>query len=168
MNRFFYIIVFAFILTNMPVAYSGEWLVHASKLKEKLATINQLETEIENNIEIKNTKKGAESAAALDTIVEKHKELKKALEEYNKIRSHIRFEHPEQGDSTERNYRNVRLKSLEEFEDAVGIYGKLDRIQRKLKKVYNMEKPKAKALAPKKKEKTDLDTEVPSVKLSVE
>jgi len=94
--------------------------------------------------------------------------LKKAFEEYNKIRNHIRFEHPEQGDSTERNYRNVRLKSLEEFEDAVGIYGKLDRIQRKLKKVYNIEKPKPKAMAPKKKEKTDLDTEVPSVTLSVE
>ena len=36
------------------------------------------------------------------------------------------------------------------------------------KKVYNIEKPKPKAMAPKKKEKTDLDTEVPSVTLSVE
>lgn len=168
MSSRFLISLLLFSLSFICQAFSGDWMVHASKLKEKLATINQIESEIEKNIEIKNTKKGSESAAALDLIVEKHKELKKAFEEYNKIRNHIRFEHPEQGDSTERNYRNVRLKSLEEFEDAVGIYGKLDRIQRKLKKVYNIEKPKPKAMAPKKKEKTDLDTEVPSVTLSVE
>ena len=105
------------------LSYAGDWKVHASDLRAKIATIQQLEEKIEELVKQKNSKAG-NTSAVLEQIVSSHDELKKAVKDYNKLRNHVRFEHPEQGDDTERKYRPHRFKSIEEFEESVGIYGK--------------------------------------------
>lgn len=148
-------------------AFAGNWVVHASELRAKIAVIEQTEAKIEDLIKQKNEKSsGGSSTVVIDQIVEAHKELKKSVKEYNKLRNHVRFEHPEQGDDTERKYHPHRFKSIEEFEDSVGIYGKLDRMKRKMKKTYGIEEKKPVVVEAPKKKKDDLDTEVPRVKLS--
>jgi hypothetical protein len=146
-------------------SFAGDWKVHASELRAKIATVQQLEEKIEDLVKQKNTKAG-NTAGILEQIVSSHDELKKAVKEYNKLRNHVRFEHPEQGDDTERKYRPHRFKSIEEFEEAVGIYGKLDRLKRKVKTTYGIEDPKPPEPPKPKKKEEDLDTEVPRVKLS--
>lgn len=148
-------------------SHAGNWKVHASDLRAKIAEIEQAEAKIEDLISQKKSRKsGNSSTEIIDQIVDAHKELKKAVEKYNKLRNHVRFEHPEQGDDTERKYRPHRFKSIEEFEDSVGIYGKLDRMKRKMKRTYGIEEKKPPAPPKVEKKKEDLDTEVPRVKLS--
>lgn len=147
------------------ISFAGDWKVHASDLRAKIATIQQLEEKIEELVQQKNSKAG-NTSAILEQIVTSHDELKKAVKEYNKLRNHVRFEHPEQGDDTERKYRPHRFKSIEEFEEAVGIYGKLDRLKRKVKTTYGVEDPKPPEPPKPMKKEEDLDTEVPRVKLS--
>ena len=122
------VILISLIVFFSSTSNAGNWKVHASDLRAAIAEIEQKETLIQGLIDQKNKATGkTNTTQIIKQIVEEHKELKEAVKKYNKLRNHVRFEHPAQGDDTERRYNPKRVKSLDEFEDAVGIYGKLDR-----------------------------------------
>lgn len=162
--------IFACLLLVIPQSgIAGNWAVHASDLRAKIALIQQLEGDIEKAIEQKNQQKSGDNTAVLQLIVDKHKELTKTVEEYNELRNHVRFEHPEQGDETERKYRSHQLRSLDEFEQAVGIYGKLDRVKLQLRRVYNWQEQKDRARQRGRDEKpTAQEQKADRIKLSVD
>jgi hypothetical protein len=59
-----------------------------------------------------------------------------AYKDFKTESDHVRFEHPEEGDKTERKYRRYKLKSVEELEAEAGSGGQLDRTKKKAESIY--------------------------------
>ncbi|MCM2280452.1 MAG: hypothetical protein NDI61_01240 [Bdellovibrionaceae bacterium] len=128
------------ILTFLLMAASaraGDWQAHQSSMGGKQSKMKSLEAEIEGLI---HEKKATEDPEAVRVIVssmaQKHEELETVAQEYRKEFLHIRFQHPEQGDHSERQYPRYRLKSLTEMESEFGIDAKLDRVRNKMRAVF--------------------------------
>ncbi len=79
----------------------------------------------------------------LDDIKKKYDEIKKTYEMFRREKEHVIYEHPEQGDQTERTYRHVKIKSLEELESESGIEGQLTRVKHKVERTFPKGAPTA-------------------------
>ena len=95
------------------------------------------EKEIQELIE---RKKLAEDKSSIDEIVrdlvKKHADLKRISQEYEQLRLHIRFKHPEKNETVERKYVHYKLKTLTEMESSFGIDGRLDRTKTKVMTIF--------------------------------
>ena len=95
------------------------------------------EKEIQELIE---RKKLAVDKSSIDEIVQdlvkKHADLKKISQEYEQLRLHIRFKHPEKNETVERKYVHYKLKTLPEMESSFGIDGRLDRTKTKVMTIF--------------------------------
>ncbi len=77
----------------------------------------------------------------LEEIKKNYDELKGTFEVFRREKEHVIYEHPEQGDSTERTYKHVKIKSLEELENESGMDNHLTRLKHKVEKVYSKSLP---------------------------
>ncbi|MFK8137803.1 MAG: hypothetical protein AB8E15_05515 [Bdellovibrionales bacterium] len=159
-------LIFSLVILFSSPLFAGDWKIHASNMRANMAELTQKEQAVKSLIQQKNnTKDKALISSLLDQIVTAHEDYKKAVDKYNEERNHIRFEHPEQGDDTERSYRYRNAQEIEDLEDAVGIYGRLGKVKRKLKKTYGI-KDKKRNIEVKEEKKEEFETETPRIKLS--
>ena len=95
------------------------------------------EKEIQELIERKKT---AEEKSSIDEIVKdlvkKHADLTKVSQEYEQLRLHIRFKHPEKNETVEHKYVHYKLKTLTEMESSFGLDGRLDRTKTKVMTIF--------------------------------
>ena len=118
-------------------ARASDWARHEVNLKGYATKIENMQEDIRDLIAKKNQNKDpAARDEILKDIIKKNAELTGLYSDFKKEKEHIRFEHPEQGDPTERKYRHVKLKSLDELEDEVGLQGQLSRIKKKVETTY--------------------------------
>jgi len=118
-------------------ARAAEWARHEINLKGMAIKIENLQDDIRALIEKKKESKSAdEKEELMKDIVKKNGELKKIYKDFKAEKEHVRFEHPEQGDKTERAYRHLKLKSLEELQDETGLDGQLSRLKKKVETSY--------------------------------
>lgn len=68
-------------------------------------------------------------------IALKYKDLQRMVREHRDLELHIRFQHPDRYEESQRKYQTVRLKSLEEIRTSFGIDGRLDRIKKQVEVV---------------------------------
>lgn len=148
-------VIAVFVLTFFSTfAWARGWGQHEVNLKAYAGKIRGVEEEIQGLIQQKNQNRNPDvREELLKEIVKKNQERLKLYKEYKKEQEHIRFEHPAKGDKSERKYRRVKLKSLDDLEDELGVDGQLSRIKQKvlsnLKSEKKMSKKGQKA-APKK------------------
>jgi|GEM_PF-2073453 len=100
------------------ISQKRENLVHLIEEKRKLP---------ENSPELKDV---------LAEMLKENRELQKSEEEWNKKIVILRFRYPERGLKGERHYEKLELKSLEQVERELGIEGRLNRNQDKLRRQY--------------------------------
>lgn len=109
---------------------AGEMQIHLSRLSQLQGQISSAERDIEVLLD---EKKHAHDQKELHQIVtaltERHKELSKSSKNYEELRQHIRFEHPDKNADLERQYIRHKLKSIAEFENGIGLDSRLDRIK---------------------------------------
>jgi hypothetical protein len=144
------------LLLMMSVRQAGasEWDTHSVSLRASIGKIRVQESRIAELIQKKKTVTTPdEMGHVLANITKEHKELTRFYEDFEKERQHIRFEHPEEGAKTERQYRAYRLKSVHEMEAEGGIDGKLNDLKSKVKQHYG-EPISAKPTAPPEKKIT--------------
>lgn len=128
-------------------ALAGEWNIHSSNLRSQADNIVKLESEMEHLIsEKKESHDEASKEKKMEEIIAKHKELKKLYVDFEKERNHVRYEHPEQGDKMEREYKALRLRSITEMESETGIEGRLSRAKKTLHSTYGVVPPTKKTV----------------------
>jgi hypothetical protein len=122
------------------------WSEHVNHLALLSHTIETDETEIRSLIKQKRHTEDAEQIAQImKQIGEHHKSLQKATREYEEERQHVRFEHPEKNEQLERSYVRHDLKSVDDFENEMGLDGRLDVVRTKVLKTFPL--PPTKSLA---------------------
>lgn len=118
------------------------WTEHESRLTSFATKIRSLEKEISDLIEHKKSLENPEKVRLVTQQISfKHGDLSKAIRDYEEERLHVRFQHPDRDQEEERRYQAVRLKSLEEIEEAFGLDGRLDRLRQQVKIVYPIAVP---------------------------
>ena len=118
--------------------YAGEWKYHTEFEKQEKTKMNSLETKISGFVVKKRTVKDPEKLKiVLDQIRTGYGELKTHATDYNENLTHMRYRHPAKGDETNRKYSLYKMRTLQDMENAVGIDGQLDRVKRKMVKVYS-------------------------------
>lgn len=113
-----------------PQANAGPWAEHLSKIPALKRDVEGLEGEIKHLIHEKRESHNEEDVKNLThEIAEKYKSLRETGEKLEAETEHVRFKHPEQADTLDRQYVRYKTKTLGEIEGEVGIDGKLDRIR---------------------------------------
>ena len=101
-----------------------------TKLESYAREINELQERIEKLIEEKHHADEKEEVKKLvDEIAENYRKLQKVSHDHEAMWLHIRFKHPEQAQSLEKQYTRFKIKKLEDMEAETGIDGRLDRIK---------------------------------------
>lgn len=110
---------------------------HESRLTSLTAKIRSYEGEITELIEAKHHVENSERVRQVtQQITFKHDDLRRAIHEYETLRLHVRFQHPDRGSEDRREYPRQRLKSIEELDRVFGLDGRLDRIKTAIGKVF--------------------------------
>lgn len=118
--------------------YAGEWEAHKQSLQNHVTQAADLEKEIKTLIEHKRHETDrAELQKIMKEIEAKHKKLEETYKKYNEELGHTKHRHPEQGDSAQRSYTIFKPKTVEQFENDIGLDGKLDRAKKSLERHYN-------------------------------
>jgi DNA repair exonuclease SbcCD ATPase subunit len=140
---------FFWALTLTPQAEAGPMAEHEAKLNGQKKQIEGLEGEIRELIQHKQHEHDAKQVQELiKEIANKHKELEKVSQEYEEVRLHVRFHHPDRNETVERKYLRYKFKSLKEMEDEFGIDGRLDRIKTRVSQTFPAPKPELKKNEP--------------------
>jgi hypothetical protein len=133
---YFFISIFSFGFL-CSIANAEQWARHEVNLKGYQLQIIHGEDELRELIaKKKQIRDPKERDEILKEIIKKNAELRKSFHELKAEEEHIRFQHPEKGDDTVRKYRHLRLKSIEELENEVGVDGQLSRLKSKVKNKY--------------------------------
>lgn len=120
-----------------PILQAGEWSQHEVSIRQTALKIQAKEQSLTQLIEAKKTITDQQQMSeTLQKISKEHEELEKVYGEFNKERAHTRFEHPEQGQRLDRQYKPLRLKTLNEFEAEGGIDGRLTELKKKVSTKY--------------------------------
>jgi hypothetical protein len=135
---FFILALVSLSLGGRSAAHAAEWGRHETNLKGYYSKIKTAEEELDKAIVAKNAVKDpAERQAAFDEVKKRYTDLKKLYDDFAAEKEHVLFEHPEMGEKTERRYRHLKPKSLEEIEAGIGLNSQLYQARTKVKKAYN-------------------------------
>jgi hypothetical protein len=127
---------------GMGKSFAGDWATHEASLRNTAIRIGSMQDDLKALIVKKNKNKDpVERDKLLDEIKKKDEELKRLYENFRAEKEHVIYEHPEQGDDTERKYKHVKLKSLEEMEGESGVDGQLNRLKAKVERTYATPNP---------------------------
>lgn len=137
-KKIIFLIVSTYLLGEGTAVFASDWGRHEVSLKQATIKINNLQ----DDILTLSKKKSAESEQQkkeeiLEEIKKKYTELKVAHREMLKEMEHVRFEHPEKGDKTFREYKRVKLKKLEEIESDNSVDSQMLRLKSKADQKYN-------------------------------
>lgn len=106
---------------------------HVAKLSSLRQKMVAAETEIRTLIHQKSTTTDEkELKDVLRRLADRHRELSELAQSFEEERQHVRFQHPDHDVSEERQYSRYNVKSLKEFENQLGLNGRLDRIKNKV------------------------------------
>ncbi len=124
-----------------------DWTKVLSKMNLREDRIKQLRQELRQVIiEKKKTRSVRVKKAAIKQIVQIHERLKTTIKEYNTYLRSVKYRFPEKGDTTSRQYLPMRVDTLEDIEDGVGVDIDLTRVRKKMEKKYAPFVPKKQAL----------------------
>jgi hypothetical protein len=119
-------------------AQAREWDLHEASLKASVEKIREKEKKIVEIVKQKNLlpPDSPKAKPILEELTKEHKELSEFYKDFETEKQHVRFEHPEQGLKVERKYLRYKVKTIEDFENEVGIDGKLSRLKSKTMKKF--------------------------------
>lgn len=125
------------IVSIVESTLASDWGRHEINLRGYAMRIANTQNEIKELVEKKNKNRDPHTRdELLKEINKKNDDLRRVYKDFKEEKEHVRFEHPEQGDKTERKYKRVRMKSLEDLENEVGLDGQLTRLKQKVEKKY--------------------------------
>ncbi|MEQ1877947.1 MAG: hypothetical protein ABL958_14995 [Bdellovibrionia bacterium] len=117
--------------------FAGNLTEHNKAILNLIGKIRAKETEIaELIVKKRTTTDQQEMSEILDKLAKSHKDFVKHHADLDKEEQHKKYEHPEQENAADRQYRAMRVKTLQEFEQEGGIDGRLTELKEKVKKKY--------------------------------
>ncbi len=111
--------------------FAKEWRDESGRIQKVKSQIEKEKSDLQEMFESKaRVKSPGEAADLAREILKKTEELKTDYAEYRKLQLHIRFEHPERGDFSDRKYqREEAAEPTVEGNFDLSIQGKLDKIK---------------------------------------
>ena len=129
--------------------FAKEWRDESGRIQKVKSQIEKEKADLQEMFESKASVKSAGEAADLAReILKKTEEMKTDYAEYRKLQLHIRFEHPEKGDFSDRKYeREEAAEPTVEGNFDLSIQGKLDKIKSNFAAHYSVVHKKPVALS---------------------
>lgn len=115
-------------------------LPYVIKNDELSVISNEIKTS-KSNIRIlimkkRSTKNKEKLHQIMENLVEAHNLLNERIIKYQKLKNEIKYRYPEKKITKKREYLSLRIQSLEEIEDEVGIDGQLSKLKKRVDKKY--------------------------------
>jgi hypothetical protein len=118
-----------------------QWATRTNKLDKLEQQIKDGEKKVKDLIAAKNGGHHAPAAGeahgnVLDEIVTAHRDMKKAMEDYEVEKRELVYRFPEEGALINRRYLPMRPKTLDQLEKELGLDGELTRLKQNIDKKY--------------------------------
>ena len=124
-------------LLLVAFAFAGQYDSHLIEIDGFQNRTHALEKRIRDLVsEIKVSKDKAHIQALTQEIVTAHEEIEKNIRRADKIRSHVRFEHPEKGHEFDKKYPRLNKKGLKDLESELGLDKILSQLRRKVEQTF--------------------------------
>lgn len=148
------------------VATAKEWKEHQGNMQGHNARIVHYEEVIEGLLKEKqHVQNPGRLAQITKELVAAHKELKNIAIKKNKELKHMRYRHPARGHEFEKKYlRTYEVKSLQDYENQLGIGGQLTRVKEKIDLHYGVQ-PEEKAESIRRRQKEKEKEEIQRIRL---
>lgn len=117
------------------------WVEVENKVTELNSKIKSKQRSIQELIESKNKLPGNSPhlKELVKDLVKEHKELQGLVEEYHKKVALLKYRFPERNAQTDRSYKRLEVKSLDEMEQALGVDGKLNRNLKRMRGQFRLQ-----------------------------
>lgn len=130
-------LIFFTILMHVAIAMAEDYRSVFAKVQSKIAQIHSLEAQVNHLIEAKNHSTSSEQAKLyVDEMIRTYDQLKVVHEDYSKEMIRLKYQYPDQGETFQRRYPRLELRTLDEMEVKYGLNGELDRVLVKMRQVY--------------------------------
>lgn len=130
------VFVLASLTLSLPVQ-ANEYSKKVSKLNSVKSRIEIAEEQIQQLIKAKSQSDSEEKKREIiRQMVTAHNDMKKDIEEYNRLRAEVKYRFPNKGEDIERRYVAIGQRSLEELERGSGLDQVLDKTKAKIEKKY--------------------------------
>jgi hypothetical protein len=125
------------------IVQAGEYKKHGGNLESLLLKIQTKEDSIKalgEELNRLSVIKGAEDKQneTRQKMIKEHEELVAAQKQFNEEANHVRFQHPEKGEDFNFSIEDQQVKTMKEFEEEMGIDGRLNTLKSKVNKVYSV------------------------------
>ncbi|MBT4762577.1 MAG: hypothetical protein HOO06_12825 [Bdellovibrionaceae bacterium] len=115
-----------------------DWTKQANFLSSKEGKVKEYKAKVKDLIKQKRASTSkAEQSASTKEIAAAHRELMKATEDYNKLYNKLRYRFPGKERKKRRKYLPMRIQSLNQIENEMGLDADLTRIRKKINKKYS-------------------------------
>ncbi len=121
------------------IAEEDDWTKQANFLSSKEGKAKEFRLKIESLIKTKNSSKDeAKNKKIVNQMIEAHMEFVKATDDYNKLYNKLRYRFPDKSNTKKRRrYLPLRVQSLEQIENEMGVDADLTRLRKKVNKKYS-------------------------------
>lgn len=117
--------------------FAGTYSTHMNEMNGFENKVETLERKIRKLVhEMSQTKDKAKIQEITHEIVQDHEEMKKNIRRAEKIKYHLRFEHPEKGESIEIKYSRLNAQRLRELENELGLDKILSQLKMKVESTF--------------------------------
>jgi hypothetical protein len=119
-------------------AKQPEWIEIQSRIQTLKAKVTAKEKAVRELIlEKQKEKNPSKSVEIFKNLKSEHRELGKAVQEYEQARNLLRYRYPEKGMKEGRTYQRVEVKPLDEMENQMGMEGKLRQTLNRVRRQYS-------------------------------
>lgn len=116
-----------------------EWMDLSSQISGLKTKINGKEEAIKEIIKHKHhAKNKSEAEHAVQNLLKEHAELKKLQEEYNEKTQLMKYRYPDVGVTEKRKYERIKVKSIEDYEQMIGLESDVKKSVIKIKEHYGI------------------------------
>lgn len=115
------------------------WTDIQSKLGVLKSKVEAQKSVVEEILKNKKNSEAKISKKEIDQLKIEHEKLKSITNDYNKMLANFQFRFPEKGLESGRKYIRIENQSLEEMETPTTFEGRLKKLNRKIKKQYQVE-----------------------------
>lgn len=132
--------VWALLFSLIIPAFANDWSIHQSNLKGMIAKIRTHEKKIFELSEEKGKTRDPNRLNEIFVAIKgEHGKLKTAYKDFEAEKNHVRFEHPAEGDATEKKYHRYRLRTVEQIESEGGVDGRINQVSGTIRSTYQGE-----------------------------
>ena len=129
------------VVKEKEVIYSGrqneEWVQVQAQITILKGRLENQRKTVEALIEKKTESSGAQQQALIEELKKAHIQWSNSIQQYNELSTTFQNKYPEKGGSVGRIYKRMEPSNIESLEQKMTLEGRLQKLNKKIKKQYS-------------------------------